>query len=107
MAICDDLNTCPRPINVTSLQDIERGHHVYMCGCGDPTLAGLANRRAPRADTDGDLALDVATLVARIRQINREGPPEHWLWDRIIGCDVPRLMDVPTVRDLVDAAEAD
>ena len=38
-----------------------------------------------------DIALDVATVVARIEQIDREQRPEHWLWDRVITCDVPRL----------------
>ena len=35
--------------------------------------------------------LDVGTVVARLEQIDREGAPTHWLWDRVMTCDVPRL----------------
>lgn len=35
--------------------------------------------------------LDIVTLLMRIKQINKEQVPEHWLWDRVITCDLPRI----------------
>ena len=40
---------------------------------------------------DKNLAVDIQCLLLRIEQINEEQEPEHWLWDRIVTCDVPRL----------------
>lgn len=38
------------------------------------------------------LQLDLATLVARLEQIREEGYDNgHWLVDRVITCDLPRL----------------
>jgi len=41
---------------------------------------------------DDDLDLDIATLLIRLQQIDDEKRPEHFLWDRVMTCDVPRLM---------------
>lgn len=41
--------------------------------------------------TFGEIEHDIACVVLRIEQINREQEPEHWLWDRVMDCDIPRL----------------
>jgi hypothetical protein len=39
-----------------------------------------------------DLELDLLSLVLRLGQLDREAPPDHFLWrTRIIECDVARL----------------
>ena len=38
-----------------------------------------------------DLELDLLTLVARLEQVDAEGRPDHFVWDRIIGADVARM----------------
>jgi hypothetical protein len=37
--------------------------------------------------------LNILCVVLRLEQINDEHPAEahHWLWDRVMFCDVPRL----------------
>lgn len=41
--------------------------------------------------------LDVLSLLLRLAQINREEPPEHFLWEtRIMQCDVRRLREYIT-----------
>ena len=47
-------------------------------------------------------ALDVACLLARIMQIDQESTPRHWLWtDRIMKCDVPRMLQIPGVQEMM------
>ena len=36
--------------------------------------------------------VDIATILLRILQLNREKKPDHWIWERIKEFDVPRLM---------------
>lgn len=50
-----------------------------------------AGPAAGEAVTVTRVELDIACFIARIAQIHTEAEPEHWLWDRIITCDVPRL----------------
>ena len=61
---------------------------------------------APVEPTGGTV-LDVATFVIRVRRIDREGTPGHSLWHRIVSCDVPRMMRIPGVAELVEEAERD
>lgn len=35
--------------------------------------------------------LDILTLLVRLHQIDTEQKPEHWLWERVITCDIPRV----------------
>lgn len=45
--------------------------------------------------------LDVLSLLIRIAQINREEPPEHFLWEtRVMQCDVRRLREYITDPEL-------
>jgi hypothetical protein len=55
-----------------------------------------------------DPQLDLACLAARLRQIESEGYAEgHWLMDRVITCDLPRLWRIltPEMKQLVIEAE--
>lgn len=51
------------------------------------------------ARSQQQLALDVATVIARLVQIDREQRPEHFVWDRVMTCDVPRLIEVVQLLD--------
>ena len=70
---------------------------ILDVGPGGGTYYDLLHPLPPATMTDGlfpgsELELDVLTLIARLRQIDREDQPTHWLWtDRVMGCDVPRL----------------
>lgn len=35
--------------------------------------------------------IELASLVARLEQIDDELPPQHWLWSDVMRFDVPRL----------------
>lgn len=53
--------------------------------------------------------VDLACLLARLRQIGREGYANgHWLLDRVITCDLPRMMRhaSPAVVQAIEEAEA-
>lgn len=39
----------------------------------------------------GTLEEDIASIIIRIEQIDIQKQPEHWLWDRVMTCDIPRL----------------
>ena len=41
-----------------------------------------------------ELDLDILTLIGRLLQMDEQMNEEpHWLWtDRVIGCDVPRML---------------
>jgi hypothetical protein len=34
---------------------------------------------------------DIRSMLIRLDQIDVEQQPEHWLWDRVMTCDLPRL----------------
>ncbi len=52
------------------------------------------------------LAADLACILARLEQINSEQEPAHWLWDRVMTCDVPRLRHHLAALDAYLAAES-
>lgn len=50
--------------------------------------------------------LDVASLLLRLMQINKEEEPTHWLWEtRVIQCDVRRLREYLTDPELLSYPE--
>ena len=65
-----------------------------------PPAEGSAGELPPK-----DLQMDIASIVIRCRQIHTEDEPTHWLWDRVMTCDVPRLtryLDAETVSQVED-----
>ena len=50
-----------------------------------------------------NLGLDLACVIVRLMQIDSEERPSHWLWDRVMTCDVPRLRRMPGVDEYLDA----
>lgn len=36
--------------------------------------------------------LDLVTLILRLRQVDKEDRPEGIIWDRVITCDIPRML---------------
>lgn len=48
--------------------------------------------------------VDVATLLARLYQIDNESKPDHWLWEqRVLTCDFPRLGEYITDSQVKDS----
>ena len=45
--------------------------------------------------------LDVATLLVRLIQIDKETSTEHWLWDRIREYDFPHLKKYITDQEIL------
>lgn len=41
----------------------------------------------------GSIEYDLACVIIRIEQINIQKEPEHWLWERVMSCDIPRLRE--------------
>lgn len=54
--------------------------------------------------------LDLATIVVRLEQIRDEGYENgHWLLDRVIHCDLPRLrqmLDPSTLKTVTEIGES-
>ena len=47
------------------------------------------------------LQLDLLTVIVRLEQIQEQGPePEHFVWDRVVTCDIPRLRGYLTPETL-------
>jgi hypothetical protein len=68
-----------------------------MCGDGEGRREGVPRVDGPQ-DEEGmagpaGLQLDLLTALLRLAQIGKEGDFDrgHWLWERVIGCDLPRL----------------
>lgn len=72
---------------------------------------GLAGSPAPGPESVEitRLELDIATAIVRLRQLDREEPPDSFLWHRVITCDVPRLLRYlgPAARDIADLGSLD
>jgi hypothetical protein len=54
--------------------------------------------------------IDIASIIIRIEQINNQEPPTHWLWDRVMTCDIPRLrrqLSPETLRQMVRVVDLD
>lgn len=64
-------------------------------------------------ETYEPMQLDLGTLIARLEQIkeeldarDKEYREGHWLWDRVITCDLPRLQKYLTVAMRQDIEKA-
>lgn len=69
------------------------------------TIAHTVADLVARGLTAGNIELDMVTMLLRIMQIQREGPPASLVWERIITCDIPRLSTYlpPELLQLIEA----
>lgn len=56
-------------------------------------------------DAPSGLQLDLLSAIVRIQQLQDEEPPDHYLWGRIVTCDVVRLRQYlePATLEWVEA----
>lgn len=65
------------------------------------------NAETAAINARADCVLDIASTVARLEQIESEGYDDgHWLLDRLVTCDLPRLRGHLTPEALEALAEA-
>jgi hypothetical protein len=79
-----------------------QGRAAFQAWHGPRREYGIGQRHKEKEARMGNTPLDVATLVARLMQIDAEDRPTHWLWTRVMTCDVPRMRLVPEVASMLD-----